>query len=171
MLKIICSLKDMDFHQLMDVYAEGNRENGAEFYPDLSENQQLLQAEQDFYAYLREFFKDKAAFYAVWAPEDRYVAALRMEPYQDGLLLEALETAPEHRRKGYATALVKQTLEALAQDKTWRVYSHVNKKNVASLGVHAACGFKRIAEHAVYADGSVLHNSCTLLCTVGKVTD
>jgi len=171
MLKIIYSLKDMDFRQLMDVYAEGNRENGCVFYPDLPENQQLLQAEQDFYAYLREFFKDKAAFYAVWAPENVYVAALRMEPYQDGLLLEALETAPEHRRKGYATALVKQTLEELAQNKTCCVYSHVNKTNTASLGVHAACGFKRIAEHAVYADGSVLHNSCTLLYTVVKATD
>lgn len=167
MLRIIHSLKELDFHRLMQVYIEGNRENGAEFYPELPENQQLLQAEQDFYAYLRVFFTAPGAFYAIWAPEGAYAAALRMEPYQDGLLLEALETAPEHRRKGYAAALVRQTLAMLSERGPVKVYSHVNKKNSASLAVHKACGFTRIAEHAVYADGSVLHSSCTLCYTAG----
>lgn len=161
-------MKELDFRQLMQVYIEGNRENGMEFYPDLPENQQILQAEQDFYAYLREFFKDSRSFYAVWAPDGAYVAALRMEPYADGLLLEALETAPEHRGKGYAKELVRQTLAMLAEREDVVIYSHVNKKNMASLAVHAACGFLRISEHAAYVDGSVLHSSCTLSYTLSK---
>ena len=163
MLKVIRSLKELDFHQLMQVYIEGNRENGAEFYPNLPENQQLLQAEQDFYAYLREFFTDPCTLYAVWAPEGVYVAALRLEPYADGLLLAGLETAPQYRKSGYATALVKQTLENLSVQEKVNVYSHVSKKNLPSLRTHEKCGFRKILDYAVYADGSV-DDRCFTLC-------
>ena len=51
-------MRELNFAQLMEVYAESNRENGDEFYPHMPEGQRLLQAEQDFYQYLREsFFK------------------------------------------------------------------------------------------------------------------
>ena len=76
------------------------------------------------------------------------------------MLLEALETAPEQRRKGYATALIRA---ALAQVGTVKIYSHVGKRNEASLKTHIACGFRRISEQAVYADGSVNDRCCTLL--------
>ena len=159
MLHWIRKLKDLDFRQLMEVYEEGNLESAAEFYPEAPENQQLLLAEQAFYQYLREcFFPTEGAVYAVWVENGRYVSALRLEPYQDGLLLEALETAPAHRRKGYAAALVTAVLQELGGRK---VYSHVGKRNTASLKVHEKCGFQRIAEHAVYADGSVARSACT----------
>ena len=97
---------------------------------------------------------------------DRYVSAARLEPYRDGLLLEALETAPELRGRGYAAALLRNMLESAPG--TGPVYSHVDKKNAASLAVHRACGFRRILEHAVYADGSVLASACTLCYPRGK---
>lgn len=164
MLKIIRFLKELDFSQLMRVYEEGNRENGAEFYPHLPEGQQLIRAEQDFYAFLQEFFRGPEAFYAVWTVDGNYAAALRMEPYRDGLLLEALETAPGLRRKGYARALINETKACLRTQGHRKIYSHVNKKNEASLAVHAACGFQRTLEHAVYIDGSVTQRCCTLEC-------
>lgn len=160
MLKIFKSLRELDFRQLMAVYEEGNRENGQDLYPELPEGQQILQAEQDFYQYLREcFFTAEGAFYAVWEEDGRYIAALRLEPYQDGLLLEALETRPDMRRRGHAKALVHAVLEEM---RGVRIYSHVSKRNVASLATHDVCGFRIILDHAVYADGSVLQNSCTL---------
>ena len=76
----------------------------------------------------------------------------------DGLLLEALETAPAERRKGYAKALIQAVLPQLGDVK---VYSHVNKRNTASRKTHEACGFVKCLDHAVYADGSVLHDSDT----------
>lgn len=159
MLTIIKTMKDLDFRQLMSVYEEGNRENGAEFYPDLSEGQQILRAEQDFYQYLREcFFKTQGAFYALWLEGEKYISALRLEPYQDGFLLEALETAPDHRRKGYAGKLI-QAVQSLPE--IGKIYSHVHKKNTASLKTHESCGFRRILDHAVYIDGSVQTNSST----------
>lgn len=159
MLYIANWLKDLDFRQLMDVYEEGNLENAAELWPEEPRGQQLLLAEQSFHQYLREcFFSTENACYCVWIVDGKYVSALRLEPYQDGLLLEALETKPDRRRKGYAEALVNAVLSEVGETK---VYSHVGKRNTASLKTHVKCGFRQILDHAVYADGSVMTNHCT----------
>lgn len=159
MLYIARKMKELDFRQLMDVYEEGNLENAAELWSGAPEGQLLLMAEQSFHQYLREcFFPMEGACYCVWVDNDRYVSALRLEPYQDGLLLEALETKPSERRRGYAAALLKAVLQEVGETK---VYSHVGKRNTPSLRTHEACGFRRVLEHAVYADDSVMTNHCT----------
>lgn len=67
-------------------------------------------AEEDFREYLSQvFFAAEGAAYFILEEAGRYVSALRLEPYEDGLLLEALETAPEERRKGYAAHLICET--------------------------------------------------------------
>ena len=159
MLCVVKRMGELDFAALMEVYEEGNLENGEELWPELPEGLRLLNAEQAFHQYLREcFFKTAGARYALWVAEGRYVSALRLEPYQDGLLLEALETHPDHRREGYAGNLIQAVLAALPGEK---IYSHVSKRNTASLKTHEKCGFQRILEHAVYADGSVLTSAYT----------
>lgn len=158
MLQIAKSLRELNFRALMEVYMEGNLEKAEESGFGL--HQGLLQAEQDFYQYLREcFFAVPGAIYAVWVKAGTYVSAVRFEPYRDGVLLEALETHPQHRRKGYACQLIRT---ALAQLKPVKVYAHVSKKNAASLAVHKRCGFEVVMEHAAYIDGSVNHNAVTL---------
>ena len=154
------SLRDLSFGKLMEVYAEGNLENGRNLWPDEPEGRQIALAEQEFYQYLQQvFFRTKDARYLILEGNNRYISALRLEPYQDVLLLEALETAPEFRRKGYGEALVRAALETVEGIK---VYSHVSKRNVASLRTHEKCGFVKILDHAVYADGSVNDVCCTL---------
>ena len=153
-------LKDLDFRQLMEVYEEGNLENAEIFYSYAPRNQWLRLAEDAFYQYLRDtFFQTPEAVYAIWNEGGRYVSALRLEPYRDGLLLEALETDPRHRNEGYAAALIRAVLKEL---KGKRVYSHVGKRNAASLAVHEKCGFYRISETAAYIDGSVDNKAYTL---------
>ena len=112
MLKIAHGLHQLHFFSLMQVYEEGNRENGADRYPDQPEYRQLQLAESDFYDFAREFFAAPGAMYAGWDLGGRSASALRLEPYQDGLLLEALETAPDLRRRGYAKTLILETLVA-----------------------------------------------------------
>lgn len=161
MLLLIKKLRDLRFSSLMAVYEEGNRENAAEFFPGESPERQLALAEQEFYSYLAQvFFPTPGALYALWEEDGEYVSALRLEPYRDGLLLEALETAPGQRRKGYALKLVHAVQERFAGRK---LYSHVGKLNEASLKTHEKCGFRRIQEYAVYIDGSVNNRCCTLL--------
>ena len=160
MLILAQSIRDLSFSKLMGVYIEGNLENAEEFYPDLPEGQKLMQAEQDFYQYLNEvFFRTSGAVYAIWEEQGSYVSALRLEPYRDGRLLEALETAPSRRRQGYGVQLIKAVQDQFSNQ---RIYSHVGKKNAASLQVHEKCGFRRISEHAAYIDGSVNQRACTL---------
>ena len=160
MLILARRMVDIDFSNLMEVYIEGNRENGDDQYPDLSEGQKLLQAEQDFYRFLTDvFFRTTGAVYAVWEEKGQYISALRLEPYRDGLLLEALETRPDMRRMGYGEKLI---CAVLAHFPDRRIYSHVGKRNAASLKIHEKCGFRRISDYAVYIDGSVNAYCCTL---------
>ncbi len=163
MLQIHDHLRSIRFTQLMNIYEEGNRENGAEMFPDLSQNEQLIAAEQGFYQYLNEdFFCTHGAIYCTWAPQGRYMAALRLEPYRDGLLLEALETLPAARRCGHATHLILAVQDYLRSKGSGIIYSHVGKQNAASQAVHHNCGFQKILDYAVYVDGSVRHNAVTL---------
>lgn len=159
-------MKELDIAQLMVVCTESNCRSGKEVYPEFSENERVIQAEQDFYAGLSAFFADPDAFYAVWLCDGCYASALRIERYRDGYLMAGLETAPGMRRKGNAGKLINAVIDYLSSQGSLRLYSHVDKKNIASIGVHNACGFKRILEHAVFLDGSVLNTSCTFCFTL-----
>ena len=169
MLKIARSIAELNFSRLMAVYTEGNHRNGIDFYPILSQDQQLRMAETDFYNYLDAvFFHQPDSFYAIWEVNGQYFSALRMEPYKDGFLLCALETDPHCRRLGYATRLLESVLAYMAQQGNGTIYSHISKRNKASLGIHMKAGFQIILDHAVYSDGSVLQSSYTLSRTYEK---
>lgn len=160
MLILAKSMREISFGKLMEVYRESCRENGEDFWPEETPDRQLALAEQGFYDYLAgDFFSSWEAVYAIWQVENRYVSAFRLEPYRDGLLLEALETAPDCRRRGFARELMRAALERFPGVK---IYSHVGKRNIASLATHKGCGFRRIMEYAVYIDGSVNDRCCTL---------
>lgn len=153
MLCFAYKMCELNFDELMLVYEEGNRENGAESYPDEPEMYQIQLAEQDFREYLQSvFFKTKGAFYAILEKDGHYVSALRLEPFRDGLLLEALETKPSERKKGFAALLIRSVLQEV---ETRPVYSHINKRNKPSQKTHAACGFRKLHDFAEYIDGSV----------------
>ena len=169
MLTIAYKLSSLCFSKLMQVYREGNIENGSVRYPHLSVARQEAAAEQDFYQYLNEvFFCQENSLYAILQDNGEYIAALRMEPYCDGLLLCALETAPEQRSKGYATLLIRQVIQYLAKQGAGTIYSHVSKRNIASLAVHRKCGFSIAADNAVFSDGSVNNRTYTLKRTYKK---
>lgn len=145
MLKICTSFPELDFEKLCRVY-----EYDAYSYAKRNA----------LYDYLREdFFTLKNVFYAVWVVDGEYVSALRMEPYEDGYLLEALQTANPERNKGYAKCLLEAVLHS---DRVDTVYAHVYKNNRASISVHRACGFQSYLDYAVLIDGAVSANACTL---------
>lgn len=161
MLKIAHSLSELNFSKLMEVYAEGNVENGEYFFPEETPERQKMLAEERFGEYLREdFFRQKGACYAVLEEQGEYLSALRLEPYEDGLLLEALETKPNCRKKGYARELMRLTFARLPAGT--KVYSHVSKRNEPSLAVHRACGFRVYLDYAVEVDGTVTRRCVTL---------
>ncbi len=159
MLLIAEKLHQLHFGKLMEVYTEGNRKNGAYFYPNLPPHQGIMEAEQDFYRYFKDsFFTTDGAFYAVWEEDGRYYSALRLEPYRDGFLMEAVETAPEYRRKGYACRLMREVFRYMGKGV---VYVHIDKGNAPSIALHEKMGFEKILDYAVYIDGSVHQGSRT----------
>jgi len=146
MLKLIYSMADLDTEQLLNVYKEHAWD------------------ERDFLSYLREdFFRQKGAIYAIWTEGTVYKSAVRLEPYRDGLLLHSLETEPTGRRRGYAVALMDSLLTYLGTTDSKRIYSHVNKRNRASLALHKKCGFEIFSDSATYIDGTVTQY-CYTLC-------
>lgn len=160
MLIVARTLEELDFEQLMDIYIEGNQENGAEFWPELSYEKRLERAKEGFHKYLETgFFVKSGAVYMVWERDGKYVSALRLEPFMDGLLMEALETIPGERQKGYASALIRGVQTWMGQGK---IYSHVSKHNTASLATHARCGFKIHLDHCIYSDGTVNEKAYTM---------
>lgn len=145
----------LDFPMLMTVYGESNRENVQDgCAPDLPA------VEADFRFYLEhDFFTRPGAKYALWSTADGYASALRLRPWEDGLLLEGLETAPAFRRHGYAARLIRR----VCADHTLPLYAHVDKKNLPSLATFASCGFTRLLEYARYSpDEEALDHMCTL---------
>ena len=134
MLRVFSSFCNLDFADLMAVYEESNRANGAENWPNES----------------------------TWIVSGKYVSAMRLEPYRDGMLLEALETAPDSRGKGYAQSLIRDFVSRYPG----KIYSHIHKQNTPSIRVHLKCGFRKIADNAVYVDGSFTHKSATYLLEV-----
>lgn len=150
MLRIIRSVGELNFYGLMQIYEESNQAHAREDYPGCDDG--LLQVQMDVYAYLRDvFFRISGAKCCVWEENGRAVCALRLEPYQDGLLLTALETHPEFRRKGFAKKLITAVLETVNEP----VYSHISRGNFASIAVHGQCGFVKRKDTAVLLDGTV----------------
>lgn len=159
MLEIVRTMGALDFQELMAVYRESNVGNAQE------QDIPIAQVEQNFADYLREdFFRQTGAFYCLWKENGRTVSALRLEPFEDGLLLEALETMPEQRRRGYGKALVLAALDHVRNEYGKPVYSHVWKRNYASMALHAACGFTQVLDYAKLIDGSVNTSHVTLKC-------
>ena len=163
MLILAKSIRELRFSELMQVYEQSNRE-AAEDRKHLPPLFALQLAEQDHRQYLQEvFFPTPGALCCIWEENGHYVSALRLEPYRDGLLLTALETAPAHRGSGYAAALIRAVQNHLVQDGAVKLYSHVSKRNAPSLRTHEKCGFRIVSDHAVYLSGSVDYRCCTLL--------
>lgn len=148
MLKLIYAMADLDAEQLLGIYREHSWD------------------ELDFLSYLREdFFHQPDAVYAVWVEGSEYKSAVRLEPYRNGgVLLHSLETAPNDRRKGYAYNLMVHFLDYLRTTDHKAVYSHIEKRNKASLALHKKCGFEVISDSATYLDGTVTQYSYTLCC-------
>lgn len=170
MLRVFSAFRELDFPQLIAVYREGNEENGAEFYPGETTDRQLQLAEEDFSRYLREvFFKIPGNVCLVWEEAGRYCSALRLEVYGDGYLVAGLETMPELRRRGYGKQLLLAAAAWLSAHHGGRLYSHVSKRNQASLATHRACGFVQVKDLVRYLDGFVSDRAVTLCLELDRI--
>lgn len=133
MIQLITRLAEMDLDQLAQLYDLDTPDEQNRFFDTLQDT----------------FFSIEGACYYVLTKDERYLAALRLEPYADGWLLSGLQTHHAHRRKGYGMQLV----QAVAQERL--VYSHIRHNNRASIALHIRAGFCKISDTARLLDGTV----------------
>lgn len=143
MLMTVKSMSELNSDKLLEVYLD-----------ELSTRRE----QEQFYLYLLDFFHDSEARYHVWNVGGEHLCALRTEPYQDGVLIAGLHTQTGYRNRGYAKLL----LSAVCDSFDMPIYAHVEKRNIPSMRAHLSCGFCEILDYAVFIDGSVSRNSCTL---------
>lgn len=151
MLLIARKMSQLPFAQLKKVYEQSIKAVAEREYHNAPDG--VLQAEMDLYDYFRNvFFKTENAWVCIWEETGAAVSVLRLETYQDGLLITGLETAAEFRGKGYATRLLRAVLSEV--DANTPVYAHIHRWNKASVLVHRKCGFEKIANYSTFLDGS-----------------
>ena len=142
MLQIFTSIHGVSYRELMDVYEESILHSGKILLPRGDANAQRLEGEQSLYDYMANvFFSADEAILALWEENGSYCSALRAEPYEDGFLINALETRPDQRHKGYAKALLTQVVSHLKEQSEKPVYSHIHKDNIPSRVLHECVGF------------------------------
>ena len=149
MLIKITEYQKLDTRKLMDVYSESNYENTDYFFPDEADkNAAVRKVEAGFLDFLKnDFFNLTDAAYWILEIDGIWVSALRTCRVQKGLYyLEALETRPDHRRKGYGAILLSSVADSLKKDGPFRLCSCVSKRNLASLKTHEKSGFLIVSD-------------------------
>ncbi len=169
MLIRITEYQKLDTRKLMDVYSESNYENTDYFYPDETDKDVAVQkVEEGFLEFLKnDFFNKTDAAYWILDIDDVWVSALRTCIIQEGLYyLEALETRPDQRQKGYGTILLSSIADSLKKEGPFRLCSCVSKKNIASLKTHEKSGFQVVSEEGYdYLHGEADDHAYGLECS------
>lgn len=158
MLVYISDMKNLPFSEICRVYQQSIECSVGESSVTLSER--FWQEEHGLYQELQDFFSRRNGTLALWRTEHGIQSALRLEKWNDGYLLQSLETHPESRRKGFALHLVKSVLADCPRGTI--LYSHVKKDNIASMQLHLHCGFQVHSDMARLLDGTVSNRYVTM---------
>ena len=148
MLITVTTYTQLDTAALMAVYAESNRENAEEMFPELDQADGVLKVETGFLDFLKtDFFAKQNNTYFVLEEGGEWLAALRTTELPERLFyLEALETRPDARRRGYAAKLINAVIAELSKGGPFRLRDCVDKMNIPSVKTHEKCGFRIVGD-------------------------
>lgn len=137
-----------------------------ERYADLmlEDETDTWQSRENLYRYMSEVFFAKAENMCyVLEDEGKYLSSLRIEHFEDGYLVHALQTMKLERGKGYASALFEEMKKDIVLEEDKHIYSHILKNNKPSIVLHRQMGFQRLLDYAKLLDGSVSWNYFTMV--------
>lgn len=134
------SKEDM-YRMVHSVYIEASYENAKEKYPESEDLTEAMKQEEIYFVekFLGKFMSKNKNSYYVLEENGVWVSALRLTKLDGYYFMEALETAPAYRKKGYAEKLISEVIMHLGEGAVIR--SNVRKTNIASLAIHKKCGF------------------------------
>lgn len=144
---MLLTFKDMTkedmYRMVRSVYSEASYEIAKDKHPDMQDLSKAIREEEQYFVekFLEKFMGKNENTYYVWDANGEWVSALRLTKLEGYYFMEALETAPEYRRNGYASKLIKAVIQKLEEDKHVVIRSNVRKTNAFSLATHQKCGF------------------------------
>ena len=143
------SLDDIDFKALMELYLEGNTENGKYFSKvnGLTADEGRNLSENQFKSFLEDtFFNNNSNnIYFIVKNENTYISAVRANYMSNNCYyLEGLETNPDFRHKGYATLLYDYIFKYLKA--TTKLFLTIAINNEFSIKTHIKSGFIETSE-------------------------
>jgi|GEM_PF-5410631 Sortase and related acyltransferases len=155
-----CSIQRSDIKtidELLHVYTQSNEDIFRKDYAGQYGSEEASRAAlaQDYADFIAEFIAQDDRYIFAVRDSGIYVAALRiirMSP--GGWYIEALETSPEHRRKGFARCLLTQTLRCMRALSARSVVSVIGRDNIASQALHVSCGFTQTGKAAKDIEGA-----------------
>lgn len=143
MLKIVTQIDEDTIHRLYSVYAESMLDLKMHF----SSNAEMYAS---YASFLKDFIQKPKQLIIVETFDDEWVSALRAIATTDGhWFLEAVETKPEERKRGYGKKLLENTIAYLKSIGMTTLTCTVAKNNFASRALHEKIGFIPTAEPSV----------------------
>lgn len=160
----------IDRDAFMALYRGSALENVPAWYPELPEDEGLRTYEDSYWEYMSGPLWEEGGVQALLADETGYRSGLRLYPREgeNQWFLEALETRPDCRGRGFGLRALWETIRALEAEGPVRLECHVHKTNAASLATHAAAGFVRTLDYAL-EDGVRDERQVTLVYVSGGV--
>ena len=135
MLISINQINDSVIDNLFSIYSES--------MSDLRQNFDCDSAMREAYSiFVRDFIRDPKRLILVEEVSGEWASALRAIETKPGRwFLEALETTPEKRGRGFASALLLHTISFLQSVGMTEAACTISKNNAKSQAVHKKCGF------------------------------
>ena len=135
MLTQVTEISPETVDRLFAVYAESMADL-AENFPDQKEMR------SSYEGFLREFIAEPGQLILVETEDGGWRSALRAVERRPGFwFIEAVETDPRFRGRGFGRRLLTHTVDLLVSRGAKRIESTVHPDNTASNRLHAACGF------------------------------
>ena len=135
MLSLVAQIDENAVRQLLSLYSESMNEMKKHFASD-------AEMRGAYASFLRDFVKNPKQLILVEVSDDDWVSALRaIETTEGHWFLEAVETKPEKRKKGFGKDLLCHTIDYLKNIGMRELTCTISRNNFNSQALHGKCGF------------------------------
>lgn len=149
MLERIENVNEQVIKKMFLLYAESMADMEGEF-KDRDE------MEASYAAFLKEFIQNPKQMVFIETDEKQWVSGLRAVESEPGKwFLEAVETMPGKRNRGYGKKLIRHVTEFLKGTGAKKIDCIIGKSNLSSIKMHTDCGFKKTKEPPVNCWGEL----------------
>lgn len=149
MLERIENVNEQVIEKMFLLYEESMADMKGEF-KDLDE------MKASYAAFLKEFIENPKQMVFVETAEKQWVCGLRaVESEQGKWFLEAVETMPGQRNRGYGKKLIRHVTEFLKGTGAKKIDCIIGKSNLSSIKMHSDCGFIETKELPVNCWGEL----------------